>query len=124
MSQKVREVDQREKQGVGRKLGGGAEGGRAALPQRSGGAQLGPHKGWVQSSGLSPGPQGALAGSRPRDGRVPRGLDRPVVRCLEEAGEQMVGRKYGLGALVRQGASVQMTLGMSLTLSKPWFPHV
>ena len=95
MSQKVREVDQREKQGVGRKLGGGAEGGRAALPQRSGGAQLGPHKGWVQSSGLSPGPQGALAGSRPRDGRVPRGLDRPVVRCLEEAGQEAFTGRSG-----------------------------
>lgn len=30
----------------------------------AGGAQLGPHKGWVQGSGLSPGPRGALAGSR------------------------------------------------------------
>ena len=47
MSQKVREVDQREKQGVGRKLGGGAGGGgRAALPQKSGlgGPSWGPTK--------------------------------------------------------------------------------
>ena len=95
MSQKVREVDQREKQGVGRKLGGGAEGGRAALPQRSGGAHLGPHKGWVQSSGLSPGPRGALVGSRPSDGRVPRGLDRAAVRCLEEAGQEALTGRSG-----------------------------
>ena len=74
MSQKVREVDQREKQGVGRKLSGGAEGGRAALPQRSageGGAQLGPHRGWVQGSRLSPGPPGSPGRLQTSDSRVP-----------------------------------------------------
>lgn len=77
--------------------------------------------------GSEPPPQG-LQGSagtgRPRHPVDPAPAAHTYLRCLEEAGEQMVGRKYGLGALVRQGASVQMTLGMSLTLSKPWFPHV
>lgn len=97
MSQKVREVDQREKQGVGRKLGGGAEGGKGSPPTEvgAGGSQLGPHKGWVQSSGLSPGPRGALAGSRRSEGRVPRGLDRPVVRCLEEADQEAFTGRSG-----------------------------
>ena len=35
MSQKVREVDQREKQGEGRKLGGGAGGGEGQPSHRS-----------------------------------------------------------------------------------------
>ena len=98
MSQKVREVDQREKQGEGRKLGGGAGGGGKGSPPTEvgvGGAQLGPHKGWVQSSGLSPGPRGALAGSRPSEGRVPRGLDRLVVRCLEEADQEAFTGRSG-----------------------------
>lgn len=61
---------------------------------------------------------------RPRHPVDPAPAAHTHLRSLEEAGEQMVGRKYGLGAPVRQGARVQMTLGMSLTLSKPWFPHV
>ena len=61
---------------------------------------------------------------RPRHPVDPDPAAHTHLRSLEETGEQMVGRKYGLGAPVGRGTRVQVTLGTSLTLSKPWFSHV
>lgn len=74
---------------MGRHLGRCAERGEDSAHIKVRGAQLCPHKFWAQDSGLSPGPQGALAGSGPGDSSVPRNLDSPAVKSPEGQAERL-----------------------------------
>lgn len=79
---------------MGRQLDRCTEGGEDSPPKVRG-TPLCPCKFWAQDSGLSLGPQRALAGSGPHDSSVPRNLDSPDLRRQEGQAERHSQARWG-----------------------------